>query len=421
MRVLLSSFAFAPGVGSEPGVGWNFAVTLARAGNDVVVLTVPHLRLKIESALKSDPGLQALQVEYLGWKAPEATWSNRLAFQLFYVYWQIAAYFAAVKLCRKSRFDLVHVVTTSGIRFPSFLGLLGLPLMIGPLGGGETAPPQLLETLSWRHRFIEYLRICSTRLLRYDPLMLMTFALAKVVLVRTEDTARAIEKAFSKKIKVCFGIGVEGASLVPAPRARNRNDEGQFGMLFVARLIYWKGGAITLRAFRKVVDSVPEARLTIVGRGPESAGLRALAQDLGIDRNIVWRQDWLSSKDLESLYESNQLMLFPSLHEAGGTVVLEALTKAMPVICLDIGGPGQIVTPRVGTAVLTQGRSAGAIIDNLADAAIALARDEDLYRRQSEGALAEAERRSWKGEVQQAYQIFSELTGTALTATGAPS
>ena len=39
MRILLSAFACAPHSGSEPGVGWHWALELARLGHDVLVLT----------------------------------------------------------------------------------------------------------------------------------------------------------------------------------------------------------------------------------------------------------------------------------------------------------------------------------------------------------------------------------------------
>ena len=51
MRLLLSAYACEPGRGSEPGVGWNWAIALAALGHDVWVLTRANNRDRIEQAL----------------------------------------------------------------------------------------------------------------------------------------------------------------------------------------------------------------------------------------------------------------------------------------------------------------------------------------------------------------------------------
>ena len=33
MRILLSAYACEPGIGSEPGIGWHWALEIARLGN----------------------------------------------------------------------------------------------------------------------------------------------------------------------------------------------------------------------------------------------------------------------------------------------------------------------------------------------------------------------------------------------------
>ena len=44
------------------------------------------------------------------------------------------------------------------------------------------------------------------------------------------------------------------------------------------------------------------------------------------------------SKPCCELFGSHDLFLFPSLHDSGGFVVLEALSHGLPVVCLDLGG-----------------------------------------------------------------------------------
>lgn len=408
MNILLSAFAFAPGTGSEPGVGWNFAMMLNRAGHQVTVLTKPHSRHEILAALAADPALARIRVEFVGSRPPQLIHRVRLFHQVYYLFWQVLALKAAKRLHRAQPFDIAHAVTTSGIRFPSFLGALQIPFLLGPIGGGETMPPQLRRTLPPVHRLAEFARSLSTALLSLDPLMRRTFRSATVILARTADTASAIGKAHQQKVRQTFGIGIEPETIVPAPRRLNRGPRGDFRILFVARLVYWKGGDLALAAVARAAASLPEASLTVVGRGPERQHLHRRAEELGIATRVIWRHDWMDARDLERLYEEHDVMLFPSMHEAGGTVVLEAFAKAMPVVCLDIGGPGQIVAGIGGDAVPTRGVPVNQIVDGLAEALVKLALEPGIYHQRSKAAWEDARLRDWRNEVETAYSFLEK-------------
>ena len=409
MNILLSAFAFAPGTGSEPGVGWNFALTLARTGHQVTVLTVPHDRDAILVALAADPALARIRMEFVGLRTPDFIHEVRIFLQIYYMLWQVLAVQAAKRLHRARPFDVAHAVTTSGIRFPSLLGTLHMPFLLGPMGGGETMPRHLRRSLPPPLRLAEFARSLSTALLPLDPLMRFTFRSATVILARTADTANVIGKAHQHKVRQAFGIGVERESIVPAPRHSNRGPGGSYRILFVSRLVYWKGGDLALAAVARAAASLPEVSLTVVGRGPERQRLHRRADELGIAARVIWRHDWIAVRDLDRLYEEHDVMLFPSMHEAGGTVVLEAFAKAMPVICLDIGGPGQIVAGIGGDAVPSRDTPIDKIVDRLAEALVKLALDPEIYCQRSKAAWEEARRRDWRNEVETAYGFLEKL------------
>ena len=54
-HILLSAYACEPDQGSEPGIGWNWAVSLARAGHSVWVLTRANNHEAIDRALARQP------------------------------------------------------------------------------------------------------------------------------------------------------------------------------------------------------------------------------------------------------------------------------------------------------------------------------------------------------------------------------
>jgi len=80
--------------------------------------------------------------------------------------------------------------------------------------------------------------------------------------------------------------------------------------------------------------------------------------------------------------------VFPSLAEANGIVVQEAMIQGLPVIALDWGGPALLVTPETG--ILIQPTSEEFVIDQLAISMDKLAEDGDLAEQMSINARARA-------------------------------
>ena len=137
MKILLSAYACEPLKGSEPGVGWHWALELVRQGHEVTVITRANNRDVIDSALKSHVPEKPHFFYYdlprwiMWWK--RGTRGARLYYQL----WQIGVYLKIRRTYDTDSFDVVHHLTFGGIRQASFLGHLGIPFIIGPLGGGE--------------------------------------------------------------------------------------------------------------------------------------------------------------------------------------------------------------------------------------------------------------------------------------------
>ena len=113
LKVLLSAFACRPGKGSEPEVGWRWALGMARY-HDVTVLTQPKHRAGIEQALAAlPPDVPRPAFRYFD----GGTWASRLrqrfgGVRLYYIWWQRAARRAVAELHAEFRFDLLHLAAT---------------------------------------------------------------------------------------------------------------------------------------------------------------------------------------------------------------------------------------------------------------------------------------------------------------------
>jgi glycosyltransferase involved in cell wall biosynthesis len=103
--------------------------------------------------------------------------------------------------------------------------------------------------------------------------------------------------------------------------------------------------ACTLRAFRLVQDTFPEATLTLVGGGPEEAALRALVQDLGL--NGVTFAGRVRPDDIAGFYHDHDIYLQTPDIDNMPTSVIEAFACGLAVVSTEAGGVPAILTDRV--------------------------------------------------------------------------
>ncbi len=129
-----------------------------------------------------------------------------------------------------------------------------------------------------------------------------------------------------------FGIDVARFAR-PADAPARSTPSGQFTLLFVGRLRYYKGLDTLIRALPQV-----PARLKVVGIGPMEAEWRALAQEMSVADRIEWLGE-VPDEALPAVYHSADLFVLPSSHpsEAFGLVQVEAMAARMPVICTELG------------------------------------------------------------------------------------
>jgi glycosyltransferase involved in cell wall biosynthesis len=161
---------------------------------------------------------------------------------------------------------------------------------------------------------------------------------------------------------------------------------------------------LALPAFAKLLEEFPFARFTIVGSGPHEFELRSLALTLGINHKIEW-VPWLPHAKVLEMYAQNDVLLFPSLHDSSGNVVLEAMMYGLPVVCLNIGGPAAIVDSFSGIRVSAQ--SPEDAVEQLGSALLLLARNPTFRAFLSRGALARANNHfSWPAQIERMTSLY---------------
>ena len=406
-RILLSAYACEPARGSEPGVGWNWCLALASQGYEVWVITRENNRSVIERGLRgvSDAVRRNLHFNYYDLPRWIRRWKTLpFGVYIYYAWWQRAIVPLALALHREVKFDLVQHITFGSWRQPSLLYRLEAPFVFGPVGGGEMAPRNLARGFPLIERLHATARYAMNKAGLCNPQLRECLRRSALVIARTPETAAWISSAGGTAVQ-SLEIGIETAEIKNGPSGGDASPH-VLRCLFAGRLVGWKGAHLAIEAIAAACAQGADATLTVVGRGPLRGQLDALVIKLGIESRVRFI-DWLPQSDLFEQYHQHDILLFPSAQDSGGTVVIEALARGLPVVCLDLGGPGVLVDSSCGAVVTTKGRSQAEVAHSLAVALVSLDSNRDVLAALARGARTKALENTWDAVVTRAYRLLS--------------
>lgn len=404
LRILLSAYACEPGKGSEPSVGWNWALALARRGHQVWVLTRRNNQKTIEPECQHlEPAIRD-RLHFTYYDLPP--WASRWkkggrGVHLYYLLWQWGAYQLAKRKHGEYGFDLVHHVTFVTARQPSFMGGLGIPFILGPVAGGERAPWRLRSGYSWKGWLLDAVRDAANALVKLDPLMWRTFAQAELIFVTSSQTRDLMPKRYWHKTRIKLAIALDNSEVGETGSVRSTRGTPP-RIVYLGRFLYWKGMHLGLVSFAHFLRHHPDARLSMIGGGQDEARWRAIAKQLGIASSIDW-VPWMNQEKLADVYREHDVLLFPSLHDSGGMVVLEAMQHGLPVVCLKLGGPGALVDDTCGIAIDTTGKTRQTVTEEMSSTLAVLFDDGSMLAHLSAGAKKRASDLSWNSAAAHVY------------------
>jgi glycosyltransferase involved in cell wall biosynthesis len=387
LHILLSAYACEPGKGSEPGVGWNAALEIAKH-HDVLVITRANNRSVIEAWLERNP-VPKLRFAYfdlpmwaMWWKrGPRGT-------RLYYYLWQIGVYFVARRLLPTTRVDVIHHATFVKYWVPSFLSLLPRPFVWGPVGGADSTPRVFWANLSGPGRSYELTRSIAQWFAELDPFLRLTARRSTIALATTEATASRLETLGAADVRIlgAIGLGQHTLELIDNGARLDSYRHRPLRLISIGRLQDFKGFQFALRALARAATTNTE--YWIVGDGPARRRLEKETATLGIDERVRFLGQLPRDGALSKLSQSD-VLIHPSLHESGGLVCLEAMAARTPVVCLDLGGPATIVTAETGIKI--EAGSPQQVVRDLADAISQLDRDRALLSRMATASRARVE------------------------------
>lgn len=170
--------------------------------------------------------------------------------------------------------------------------------------------------------------------------------LLKRWVLRTADQVTVVSEAMKS---YCTDLGIDAENLhvrsmgVDLANTFTMGDSRlpREGLIFVGRLVEKKGVEYLLRAMALLVTRYPNLSLTVVGDGPDEKKLRALTDELRLDKNIRFAGGKLNA-ELPAMLRSSKVFVMPSIvsksgdQEGLGLVAVEAMGCGCAVVATDL-------------------------------------------------------------------------------------
>ncbi|MCL3817852.1 glycosyltransferase family 4 protein [Aeromicrobium wangtongii] len=311
-------------------------------------------------------------------------------------------------LARGERFDIGHQPLPVAMRYPSPLAGLGIPYVLGPVGGSLDSPAGFEDgdTAPW---YVGLRRADAWRL-QHDRLLRRTYEDAAVVLGIAPYVGDALRAVPVRDLRF-----LAETALDVLPDRRPVPHGPTVHLLFVGRLVRTKGAREAIRAMAMLREH--DVVLDVVGDGFDRAECERLVAELDLGGSVRFHGS-RSRSEVEQFYRSADVFVFPSFREPGGNVVFEAMGHHLPVVTCDRGGPGAAVDDTCGIRVPVQ--SPDQLVRDLADAITTLVADPHLRSSMGDAARARVERIGlWPAKVDQISQLYASVR-RELDAPGGP-
>ena len=252
---------------------------------------------------------------------------------LYYTLWQIGVVKIFRQLVKEIRFDYAWHLSFGSWWMPTFLPLVGLPFIYGPLGGGDGVPRSFFRALPLKDRIIQSFRYVLTSIAIFNPIVMFPACKAKAILCRTENNRDFLPFFLKRKSTVILetAMDMDELGVVEKKECKSRIE-----FITTGRLVPFKNLKCAIDALA-IVRQKYDFHYTIIGKGPETDRLKKQIMRLGLLENIEIKKQMPRDELLCELKKAD-VFLFPSLREGGSWALMEALALSLPTICLNWTG-----------------------------------------------------------------------------------
>lgn len=254
---------------------------------------------------------------------------------------------------------------------------VGMPALMAARLTGRTFVLKVVGDYAWE----QYQRHASSAVSledfqkgRYDIITEMRRRIERFVAVSAHRVI--VPSNYLKSIVVHWGVSEKNIAVVynafVIPRAVPAREEARvalgtppdaFQIVSIGRLVPWKGFDVLIEAMALFLQTVPQARLVILGSGPEESLLRQKIADADLAA-VVSLGGNTTHDDVLLHLSAGDLFILNSSYEGFSHTLLEALAMGIPVLVSDAGGNREIIEDGVNGRLYHR-RDAASLADEI--------------------------------------------------------
>lgn len=410
MKVLINTYACSPNMGSEPGMAWNWCVNLAKHC-ELFIITEGEFRDKIEAALPGLPQASNMHFYYnpVSDRVRQMCWNQGdWRFYKYYKEWQKKTADIARDICRKETIDILHQLNMIGFREPGYLWMVSketeIPFVWGPIGGLKQFPMAYAEGSSMKMKFFMHLKNFLNRWqLKHDRRVDAAIKQASLLVSSIPDSYRTIKKYKGMESVIIpeTGTFMQANHVTDA----NRFTKEYLIILWVGKFDFRKRLDLAILALATAANSKIVLKILGAGNKTQIEEAKSLVQRLGVADNVQWMGNCPHEQVVKEMQNAN-IFLFTSVNEDTSTVVLEAISNHLPVLCFDTCGMSAVITEDVGIKIplSTPNQS----VKDFAEKIEYLYAHREVLARMSENCKKRAEELSWENKAKQMVGLYEK-------------
>ena len=217
-----------------------------------------------------------------------------------------------------------------------------------------------------------------------------------------QQITKAYPKLSNKLFQIYKSVDPEHFSSVFKSRQSN-NFSGSNTIILVGSNLQRKGIQTLISAAPGLIREIPDIRFRIIGNDPSTPKLIQQCRKLNVETHFYFEGQQSRSQINEAFSEGGVLIL-PSLTEAFGVVILEAMASGLPVIGTNVGGIPEIIQTGTNGLLIPPNNP-----EALSKAVIMLLNDLDLRQKFAKAGLETAKKFSLEVMMDKTYNIYQKL------------
>lgn len=405
IRVLVNAYACSPNMGSEPGMGWNWCVNLAKYC-ELFIITEEEFREKIEAVVPSLPQGKNMHFYYnpVSPEVRKMCWNQGdWRFYWHYRRWQQRTMEIAKKICEEQKIDILHQLNMIGYREPGLLWKIKGPKFVwGPVGGMETMPISYLKGAGCKTIVFNVIKnIINSLQYRYQQNVRSAAKRADAIIAATSGCQKMLHDYYCRPVHL---INETGCDFLDVEKVeRNRYEKKSFDLLWVGKFDFRKQLGLAIRTISELKDL--NVVLHIAGSG-DTVKYQSLAHSLSIEDKIVFHGQ-VNHEEINILMQKADLFFFTSIMDATSTVVMEALQNHLPVVCFDTCGFGTVVDETVGVKIPLSNPNQS--VNDFANALRTLYNDGELLAEKSQNCRERMKLFEWNYKAKTMVDIYNNI------------